>query len=81
MRHLKANRHRGSGRPGAAIHYVTIQVKKAAEFCEDKIHKTFRVENQYAIERHNNIMNLVYQDKYNGSDMHYRKQAAYWANR
>jgi len=81
MKHIKANRHKGSGRPGAATHYVTVQVKKAAEFCGDKIHKTFRVGTEYAIERHNNIMNLVYQDKYNGNDMHYRKQAAYYANR
>lgn len=81
MRHLKANRHRGSGRPGAAVHYVTIQVKKAAEFCGDKIHKTFRVGTEYAIERHNNIMYFVREGKYNGSDMHYRKQAAYYANR
>jgi len=81
MRHIKANRHKGSGRPGAATHYVTVQVKKAAEFCGDKIHKTFRVGTEYAIERHNNIMYFVRQGKYNGSDMHYRKQAAYYANK
>ena len=78
---MKANRHKGSGRPGAAVHYTTVQIKKAAEFCGDKIHKTFRVGTEYAIERHNNIMRDVYQGKYNGSDMHYRKQAAYYANR
>lgn len=81
MRHLKANRHKGSGRPGAATYYVTVQIKKAAEFCGDKIHKTFRVGTEYAIERHNNIMQDVYQGKYNGNDMHYRKQSAYYANR
>lgn len=81
MRHLKANRHRGTGRPGADVHYITVQIKKAAEFCGDRIHKTFKVGTQYAIERHNNIMNLVYQNKYNGNDMHYRKQAAYYANK
>lgn len=81
MRHLKANRHKGTGRPGAATHYITVQIKKAALICGDKMHKTFRVGKEYAIERHNNIMNLVYNNKYNGSDMHYRKQAAYWANK
>ena len=81
MKHIKANKHKGSGRPGAAVHYITVQVKKAAEFCGDTIHKTSRVNAQYAIERHHNIMNLVYQNKYNGNDMHYRKQAAYYANR
>ena len=81
MKHLKANRHKGSGRHGAATHYVTVQIKKAAAFCGDKIHKTFRVGTEYAIERHNNIMKFVCQGEYNGSDMHYRKQAAYYANR
>ena len=81
MKHLKANRHKGSGRPGAALQHITIQIKKAAEFCGDKMHKTFRVGKEYAIERHNNIMDFVRQGKYNGNDMHYRKQAAYYANR
>ena len=82
MRHLKANRHKGTGRPGAAIHYATVQIKKAAAFCGDKIHKNFKYERTYAIDLHNNIMQeLVYTGKYNGSDMHYRKQAAYYANR
>ena len=25
---MKANRHKGSGRPGAAVHYVTVQFKR-----------------------------------------------------
>lgn len=59
-KHLKANRHKGSGRPGALVNYHTVQIKKAAEFCGDKIHKTFRIETQYAIDKHNNIMQQVY---------------------
>ena len=79
---MKANRHKGSGRPGAAVHYVTVQFKKAALICGDKIHKTIRVEKRYAIDRHNDIMqSLVYTGKYNGNDIHYRKQAAYYKNR
>lgn len=79
---MKANRHKGSGRPGAEIHYATIRIKKAAEFCGDKVYKTVRFRKRYAFDIHNDIMQgLVYTGKYNGSDMHYRKQAAYWANR
>ena len=78
---MKANRYRGSGRPGAAIKVITIQTKKAAEFCGDKIHKTFRIANSYAFDRHQNIMQSVFEGKYNGTDMHYRKLAAYYKNR
>lgn len=49
---MKANRHKGSGRPGAAVKVITVQIKKAAEFCGDKIHKTVRVSNSYAFDRH-----------------------------
>lgn len=80
-KHLKANRHKGYGRPGAAAHHITVQIKKAAAFCGDKMHKTFRIGTEYSFDRHNNIMNSVYQGKYNGNDMHYRKQAVYYANR
>jgi hypothetical protein len=78
---MKANRHKGSGRPGAAIRYVTVKIKKAASYAGEKIHKTFRINTNYSFDRHQNIMQDVYNDKYNGNDIHYRKQAAYYANR
>lgn len=78
---MKANRHRGSGRPGASVKVITVQIKKAAEFCGDKIHKTVRVRNSYAFDRHQNIMQSVFKGQYSGTDMHYRKQAAYYKNK
>lgn len=81
MKHLKANKHKGTGRPGAKLHVFTTQIRKAARFCGDKMHKTVRIGTEYSFDRHVNIMQDVYQGKYNGSDMHYRKQAAYYANR
>ena len=78
---MKANRHRGNGRPGAAKHNFTIIIKKAASYCGEKIMKGGLINNDYAFDRHNSIMQHVYEGKYNGSDMHYRKQAAYYANK
>lgn len=81
MRHLKANRHKGTGRPGAAYHSYTTILSKAASKCGEKIMKGGLIHTNYAIYQHNGIMQLVYKNKYNGNDMHYRKQAAYWANK
>lgn len=80
-KHLKANRHKGTGRPGAAYHSYTIVLSKAASKCGEKTMRGGLVHNNYSIYQHNAIMQVVYQGKYNGSDMHYRKQAAYYANR
>ena len=79
---MKANRHKGTGRPGAAKHSFTIVLKKAASYCGEKIMKGGLVKNNnYAFDKHNNIMQQVYQGKYNGNDIHYRKQAAYYADK
>ena len=78
---MKANKCKGSGKPGAQFHYITVQVKKAAESCGEKIHKTFKIETQSAFTRHQNIMKLVYQGKYTGNDPHYRRQSAYYAKK
>lgn len=81
MKHLKANRHKGTGRPGAAFHSYTIVLKNAASKCGEKIMKGGLMGTNYAIKKHDDIMKLVYKDKYTGKDMHYRKQAAYWATK
>lgn len=81
IKNMKANRHKGSGRPGASIHYKTVVLKKAASYCGEKIMETIPVRTQYKIDTHNNIMQQVFRGTYKGNDMHYRKQAAYYANR
>ena len=74
----KANKFKGSGRPGAAVHYVTVQTKKAAEFCGDKMYMTYAYNTQYNINTHNGIMSKVTEGKYTGTDKHYIKQNEYY---
>lgn len=80
-KHLKANRHKGYGRPGAAYRNYTIVLSKAASKCGEKTMRGGLTPNHYAIYQHNAIMQVVCQGKYTGNDMHYRKQAVYYANR